>query len=68
MPSAPDSERAGPTPSARDTFCILPWSHLYVDAAGCALMCCHAKGPISHADGTPVSIYQHTIDEIRNSS
>jgi hypothetical protein len=56
-------DRTGPP----DTFCILPWSHLYVDASGSTKMCCLAKEPILDSGGTPLSVYTHTIAEIRNS-
>jgi MoaA/NifB/PqqE/SkfB family radical SAM enzyme len=65
--SRPDDRDSVNRSRPRDTFCILPWSHLYVDASGSPMMCCLANDAIRDGDGTPFSLYTHTAAEIRNS-
>jgi MoaA/NifB/PqqE/SkfB family radical SAM enzyme len=49
-----------------DTFCIRPWRHLLFDADGSAKPCCLFTGTISK-DGSPMSVYTHSLDEVWNS-
>ena len=53
-------------PPINKTFCILPWRHLEVIPVGTAKICCVAEQPISE-NGKPMSLYEHTVDDIWNS-
>lgn len=49
--------------SENKSFCVLPWRHLAIDAAGTFRMCCRAGDIIR--DGTRIpSVYTDTIEEI----
>src|SRR5262249_10023769 len=49
-----------------DTFCILPWIHLAVFPVGSTKLCCIAGQSIK-ANGIPMSLQVHTLDEVWNS-
>jgi glutamate-1-semialdehyde 2,1-aminomutase len=48
------------------SFCALPWLHLAVLPTGTAKICCVGQ-PVSSQDGAPMSLYEHTVEEIWNS-
>ncbi len=48
------------------SFCALPWKHLHLNAEGSAQICCHTDEAISE-DGVPLSLYEHSLDDIWNS-
>jgi uncharacterized protein (TIGR03067 family) len=50
-----------------DTFCILPWKSLSFSAYGNAAVCCQFKQPLTTEEGLPISVYNHSLDEIWNS-
>ena len=50
----------------RNTYCRLPWNHLFLFPDGAAKLCCLASGTVNDA-GQPLSVNLQTIDQIRNS-
>ena len=49
------------TAKRSDTFCILPWLHMYVNPDGSVLPCC-----VGEWDKPLGNVRQHTIKEILN--
>ncbi len=54
-------------PSMSKTFCALPFQHLCIGPEGTARICCVAHDLVSE-HGTPMSLNQHSMDEIWNSA
>lgn len=50
-----------------DTFCLIPFQMLNVMPPGTVKPCCAYFGQINQ-DGQPMSVYQHSLDEIWNSA
>lgn len=50
-----------------DTFCALPFRHLCIGPEGTARICCMTDELVSE-HGAPMSLSQHTMDEIWNSA
>ena len=50
-----------------DTFCILPWIHLFITPGGLVRLCCQAADHIA-LDQSPMSLYTNTVDDIWNSN
>lgn len=50
----------------RDTFCILPWRHLEVRREGHLDFCCKFNSALADGRGVPLSISEHSLDEIWN--
>jgi len=65
-PSPADVRNAAKITPVRDTFCILPWSHLQIAPNGTVKMCCIA-GEDLHDRGRPLSLYTDTYEDIWNS-
>jgi MoaA/NifB/PqqE/SkfB family radical SAM enzyme len=55
------------TSSMSKTFCALPFQHLCIGPEGTARICCVAHDLVSE-HGTPMSLSQHSMDEIWNSA
>lgn len=53
--------------SMSKTFCMLAWKHLQMNPEGTAKICCRASGSITDSDGTPYSLYEHSVKDIWNS-
>lgn len=50
-----------------DTFCILPWIHMYFHPTnGTSLICCAPHCYVTR-NGTPISLYKYALEEIYNS-
>jgi hypothetical protein len=48
-------------------LCVLPWKHLNLKIDGSVQLCC--QGPVlKDIRGNPLTVYEHTIEEIWNSS
>jgi MoaA/NifB/PqqE/SkfB family radical SAM enzyme len=47
-----------------DAFCIYPWINLTVAPEGSARPCCVWSEALSDRDGTPFSVYHHSLEEI----
>ena len=48
------------------TFCIYPFKSLQISTGGAATPCCVFEGYL-HKHGEPMSVYEHSIDDIWNS-
>jgi len=51
----------------KDTFCVLPFIEFNLNASGAMKPCC-AYGKTIQRDGRPMSVYEHSVDEIWNSA
>ena len=51
-----------------ESFCILPWIHIYSTTKGTCQLCCDSVDPTDYAteDNEVVHLYQHDITEIWN--
>ena len=49
------------------TFCMLAWKHLQINPEGTAKICCRANASITDNDGRPLSLYEHSVENIWNS-
>jgi MoaA/NifB/PqqE/SkfB family radical SAM enzyme len=56
------------TGQGHDSFCVYPWKHLEVRRDGTLDFCCKFRrtSPLAAADGTPLSVTKHSLDEIWN--
>jgi len=48
-----------------DTYCALPWNHLTINPYGGAQVCCVSRNFINE-DGTDLSLYNHSLEEVFN--
>jgi MoaA/NifB/PqqE/SkfB family radical SAM enzyme len=65
-PTASAGTQTGPgSTSQDDTFCVHPWMHLRLQAAGDGQVCCRYKTNITK-DGSPLTLRTHAFDEIWN--
>lgn len=64
--AAPSAEPAVAAPKGKDTLCAYPWKWLYVNPAGRPQPCCKFSEPLLK-DGVPMTVYDHTLEEIWSS-
>jgi len=59
--------RSHSSTSWSDTFCTDPWTQLFVQRSGQVRVCCYLKSVLRDSAGKPLSVYQHSLDDIWNS-
>lgn len=66
----PDRGKTEPRTSAgaaNPSFCVHPWNHFRIEGEGEGLVCCAFQGGRVGAAGVPLSLAEHSLDEIWNS-